>query len=228
MKNKFKYLLPITLLFTIIFCMSCENQETYLKEKNNHPNSRFITFDELKKNQGVFGEYQEVENKISLAKNSNQVGSNSKLIYLSQYNFIIDTDKILLIEKGDYKSYTFPIYKEEETGKTENLVITEKNNLVNAYLTKYTLTDIEKEKIENKEYVDLMSKTEIEKLQNQTQGEPCYDLISIPVEWNDQGQVTVSMVFAIEVDCADGGGGDGDGGGDGSGSGFGGWGSWGD
>lgn len=222
MKKKLKQIPKTLLLCLIVFFTSCNKDELYEADNlsKTKATSRYVTFNELKKNQKAFGEFQEVEQKVSLAKSSSQAGLSSRLVYLSQYNFSIDTDKILLVEKGDYKSYTFPIYRDEETEKTENLVITEKNNEVNAYLSKYTLTEIDRQKIENKEYVDLINKTEVTKLQNQTQGEPCYELVSIPVEWNEQGQVTVSMVFAIEVDCGgSGGGGGGSGGGSGSGGG---------
>ncbi|TGD59485.1 hypothetical protein [Flavobacterium humi] len=123
------------------------------------------------------------------------------------------------MENGDYKSYTFPIQREAGSGKIENLVLTQKNNQVGVYLAKYTLSEIEKEKIENKEYVNLLNKSEFLNLQHQTQAEPCWELVSVPVEWNSQGQVTVSMVYAVEVACPDGGGSSGGGGSSDSGNG---------
>lgn len=232
MKKKLKQIPKTLFLCLIVFFTSCNKDELYEADNlsKTKATSRFVTFNELKKNQKAFGEFQEVEQKVSLAKSSSQAGLSSRLVYLSQYNFSIDTDKILLVEKGDYKSYTFPIYRDEETEKTENLVITQKNSEVNAYLSKYTLTELEKQKIENFEYVDLYNKTEISKLQNQTQSEPCYEIVSTPVAWNSQGQVTHSLVTIEEVDCPDEGGGSSGGGGGGGGSGGGGWsdgGSWG-
>lgn len=231
MKKKFNQIPTILLLSLIIVFTNCNRDELY--EANNphkvKATSRYITFNELKNNQKAFGEFQKVEQKVNLVKSSSQAGLSSRLVYLSQYNFIIDTDKILLIEKGDYKSFTFPIYREEETEKTENLVITEKNNEVYAYLSNYTLSEIDRQKIENKEFVDLINKTEVTKLQNQAQEETCYELVSIPQEINSQGQVTVSFVYAVEVDCPDGGGtaGGGSGGGGSWGGGSWGGGSWG-
>ena len=141
MKKKLKQIPTTLLLCLIVFFTSCNKDELYEADNLSKAKatSRFVTFNELKKNQKAFEEFQEVEQKVSLAKSSNQAGLSSRLVYLSQYNFSIDTDKILLVEKGDYKSYTFPIYREEETEKTENLVITQKNSEVNAYLSKYTL-----------------------------------------------------------------------------------------
>lgn len=151
MKKKLKQITKTLLLYLIVFFTSCNKDELYEADNLSKAKatSRYVTFNELKKNQKAFREFQEVENKISLAKTSNQAGLSSRLVYLSQYNFSIDTDKILLIENGDYKSYTFPVYRDDETEKTENLVITQKNNEVNAYLSKYTLTEFEKQKIEN-------------------------------------------------------------------------------
>jgi hypothetical protein len=57
------------------------------------------------------------------------------------------------------------------------------------------------------------------KLQNESDGEPCWEIVSIPVEWNDQGTVVASYTFAVQVECPDGSGSGGtDGGGSGSGS----------
>lgn len=224
MKKKLKQIPKTLLLCLIVFFTSCNKDELYEADNlsKTKATSRYVTFNELKKNQKAFGEFQEVEQKVSLAKSSSQAGLSSRLVYLSQYNFSIDTDKILLVEKGDYKSYTLPIYRNEETEKTENLVITQKNNEVNAYLSKYTLTELEKQKIKNFEYVDLYNKTEISKLQNQTQSEPCYVIVRTPVAWNSQGQVTHSLVTIEEVDCPDEGGGSSGGGGGGSSGGGGG------
>lgn len=221
MKKSILKKLLLTTCFPAILFTNCNKDELYeaSNPSSSKVTSRYITFNELEKNQKAFREFQEVEHKITIAKSSSQGGLSSRLVYISQYDFSIDTDKILLIEQGDYKSYTLPTYRNEETEKTENLVITQKNDQVNAYLSKYTLTELEKQKIRNFEYVDMYNKTEISKLQNQTQSEPCYEIISTPTAWNSQGQVIASLVTAVEVDCPDGGGSSGNGGGGGSSSG---------
>ncbi|VXB31334.1 hypothetical protein FLAVO9AF_130176 [Flavobacterium sp. 9AF] len=199
----------------MLYFTSCINDdfiENQNSQNENKISSRYINFNEVKRNWKIFDKFKNVQEKINQSK-SNSLNQNARLVYLSQFDFSIDTDQILLIEKEGYKSYTFPIYRENEIDKTENLVITESNGFVNAYISKYDLTENDKASLENNQYVDLKSKTEISSLEERSSGEPCYELVNIPVEWNEQGQVTVSMVFAVEVDCPDGGGSSGGGGG---------------
>lgn len=235
MKKELKQIPKTLFICLIVFLTSCNKDELYETDNLSKikVTARYINFKELKKNYKAFEEFQEVEQEVNLAKSSNQTGLSSRLIYLSQYNFTIDTEEILFVEKGDYRSYTFSVHRDEITEEVENLVITQKNNEVNAYLSKYTLTELEKQKIKNFEYVDLHNKTEISKLLNQTQSEPCFDIVSTPVAWNSQGQVTLSLVSTVEIPCPDGGGsgsgggGESSGGGGGSGGGSWGGGSWG-
>ena len=172
----------------------------------------------------VFDKFKNVEEQIKESK-SNSLNQSARLVYLSQFNFSIDTDQILLIEKEGYKSYTFPIYRDNEVDKTENLVITESNGLVNAYISKYNLNENDKANLENNQFVDLNNKTEFLSLEARSGGEPCFVMITEPLEWNEQGQVTISFVYAVEVDCPDddgpSGSGPSDGGSDGGNPGFG-------
>lgn len=95
MKKKLKQITKTLLLCLIVFFTSCNKDELYEADNLSKAKatSRYVTFNELKKNQKAFREFQEVENKISLAKTSNQAGLSSRVVYLSQYNFSIDTDK---------------------------------------------------------------------------------------------------------------------------------------
>ena len=140
------------LICLLVFFTSCNKDEIFETDNSSKTTatSRYVTFSELKKNNKAFEEFQNIENKNRSAKSSIKTSlSSSRNLYLSQYNFTIDTDKILLVEKGNYKSYTFPIYRDEITEKTENLVITEKNNQVNVYLSKYNLTSTDINNISN-------------------------------------------------------------------------------
>lgn len=215
MKNKSKHFARAIAIMLVIFFASCANEEVFENDAYTQSKivSRYISFDEFKSSDrsAVLG-LEEVQRKIEAAKNS-------KVLYNSRYNFYVDTEKILYLCKGDYKSYTFPIYREISNEKTENLVFTLKDNEIKAYIAGYTLTDDEREKIENREYVDVSQKTNFVKLENQTNEEPCWEIVSIPVSWNDQGQVTASLTFAMQVECPDSGGGGGDGDGDGDGEG---------
>lgn len=158
MKNKFNYLIPISLVITIILFISCENQEDYINEKNHKLTRRFISFDEFKQNGSPFAVLQDIQNKIAQAKSS-------RLVYNAQFNIIIDTDKILYMEKDGYRSYTFGIVTNSDDLNIKNLVLSTKaDSEFKAFITKYTLTEEEKEKIVQKEYVNLLNKVTITKL----------------------------------------------------------------
>ncbi|HEU4496833.1 MAG TPA: hypothetical protein VFR70_07250 [Flavobacterium sp.] len=183
------------------FFASCSQDE--IEEISTQPRSRvasrYVSFDELKKNQKAFGEFQEVERRAEMARTS-------QTAYLEQYDFSVDTDKILLVENGSYRSYTFPIIEEAASEETKNLVITEKDGGARAYVMEYALDENDKNKIANGEYIDLARKTQVAELQaERSGGEKCYEIISEPVAWNAQGQVTQSLVFTVEVACPDGG-----------------------
>jgi hypothetical protein len=226
MKNSLKLTSKALLLFSILFFTSCVNDD-FINNQNlpneNKISSRYINFNEVKRNLKVFDKFKNVQEKINQSK-SNSLNQNARLVYLSQFDFSIVTDKILLIEKEGYKSYTFPIYRDNETDKTENLVITESNGFIKAYISKYDLTENDKASLENNQYVDLRDKTEISSLEENSSGEPCYGLVYEPLEWNEQGQVTVSLVWIVEIECPED---EGNSGGGSSGGGSSGGGSWG-
>ncbi len=206
------------ILLFIVFASSCETEEPLKTDDlaKSQIKKRLITLNELQKNTIAFSKFEDVKNNIieNNSLSSAQEVVASRLTYFSQYNFYIDTNKIMMIEEGDYKSYSFPIYRYDEITKTENLVITQKNGEANAYVSKYTLTEIEKEKIQNNEYVDVINKTEILKLEIQSGQPPCYDIISVPYSWNSIGQVTASIFALVEVPCPEPGNTTGPGGGD--------------
>ena len=229
MKQKMKPFIKILILSFFITLFTGCSEDVYETKNNNSQKLkyRFLNVNELKNNLLVLNKLQEVEQKNSLAKNQKSSKTTERLVYLNEYNFTIDTDNILMVENGDYKTYTFAIYRDEETNKTENLVITEHYNVINTYISKYTLTEFEKQKIGNFEYVDLSHKTEISKLENviNTEEGPCYEFIRVESFENEEGGITHSFIMIVEAPCPDGGGSSG-GGGDSSGGGsFGG--SWG-
>jgi len=50
-------------------------------------------------------------------------GSNKKLVSSGKYKFSVDTEKVLLLEKGNYKSLTFSILRDGPSNKFENLFL---------------------------------------------------------------------------------------------------------
>ena len=225
MKYQLKHFLKAILFCLIVFFTSCEKDELFEKENISSTKnaSRYISFKEFKNTPLALKQFEKIEENVELAKTS-------RLVYLSQYNFSIDTNKILLIQKGNYRSYTMPIYREGEEidEKNENLVLSLKsNNEYEPYISKYILSDLEKEKIKSNEFVDLKEKTAITPI-NIVQGiSPCntvIDHVSITVS-DETGEIIgyeITYANPCPPSSGGGGGGGGSGGSGGGGGGYGG------
>jgi hypothetical protein len=187
MKRKLKQIPKAFILCLIVFFAGCDKDDFYDVDKSStsKPTARYVLFNEFKKHTKAFQEFKEIESKHALAETS-------RLIYLSLYDFYIDTDKILLIQNGDYLSYTFQIYKDIEMEKVENLVIVEKDSSIEAYITKYTLNDEERLKILSKEVVDLTGKYEIENLNRVSD---CWHVIGFGTREDEHGNVYAQVVY---------------------------------
>jgi hypothetical protein len=76
-----------------------------------------------------------------------------------QMIFYIDTSAILHLQYNDTHSYTFAIFRQGNSTRIENLVITEKiNGEILAKIVSYNLTNPEKIAIQNNEFVNLSTK----------------------------------------------------------------------
>lgn len=181
MKKKLKQISKAILLCSMLYFTSCVNDdliENQDLQNENKISSRYINFNEVKRNLKVFDNFKNVQEKINQSK-SNSLNQNARLVYLSQFDFSIDTDQILLIEKENYKSYTFPIYRDSEIDKTENLVIIESDGIVKSYISKYDLSISDKNNILNNQPINLNNKLEIDNLEYSLRNgsEPCNTVI---------------------------------------------------
>ncbi len=109
------------MLCFLLFVVGCEKDlyEEGLIEQRQGIKSRRISFDELNTNVKVIEELNLVKEKLK----PNLIG-NERIISVG--GFFIETDDVLLLEYGELKSYTFPVYFTEEDAKLKNLVISEK------------------------------------------------------------------------------------------------------
>ena len=162
MKNNLKILF---LLFSLLlFISSCEKDlyDEVLQDERNIKISKISIKDPIVfNNRNLMSEIQKVKEKQSVDQ------ANGKIVYDSINNFYFDDENGLLIETEDgYKSYTFAIYKDEQTEKLENVVFSQKNNeQYEAYIVKYNATEQEKQQIANEEYVQFTDEDlEIESL----------------------------------------------------------------
>jgi len=178
----------ITLLFiTAMLLGSCEKDEIYEKRQNSKETkvkTKFINFNEFKKDKKTFHDFLNFQDE----KKTTNRNSNS--------DFTINTDRILVMERGNYKSYTFNISRNHETNYLENYIISYKNNTVKHYIARYNIDETENEKIINNEYVDLSNKTEISNLDNVTYNGPCDPVVlSIVPDYDDEGNEIGSIVY---------------------------------
>jgi len=170
-----------------------------------------------------------IEQKIE----SNRQSADGRMEYDSLYGFYIDTEKILLIEKAGYYSYTIPIKRDAENGKVENLVLSfDADGAFKSYLTAYSLTAEEKNQLsEGEKVANLETKTSIAALSDNAASSGgsgagifhdangnCFVINHI---WTDQSG-TLAWNY-VQVDCPADSGGSGEGSGDNTGSNPGGW-----
>lgn len=128
-----KQLLALTLC--VITFLGCQKEEIQEKVELNQSNIAITK---------VSNEFIENDRRLmsSLERfNSNNNEISSRLVFNDQYNFIIDTESAILIEDGDYHSYTFALYG-EDANVTENLFLSYDvtNDSYTAYKTTYNLT----------------------------------------------------------------------------------------
>lgn len=153
-------LIKKTIIFGIIFLLfSCEKDlyDEAIKSSREIKLTRVSLKNSLViNNKNLMNEIQKIKNKKHSITNSS-----SKIIYDSINNFYFDDENGIMIEDEEgYKSFTFPIIRDVPSQKLENIVFSLKNNTVyETYLSKYTFTEFQKEKILANEFVDLSEVT---------------------------------------------------------------------
>ncbi|KOS06711.1 hypothetical protein AM493_12225 [Flavobacterium akiainvivens] len=129
-----KRIVPFVLLFAVslIFtnCATEESSTLDATENSKLLKSRFVNLDEIKQIPGV------VEKLNTLAP----ANANMRIIASSTYKFTIDTERVLMIEKDDYQSFTFPIVRDSANGYLENLFLHPHNGRFLAFIIRHELT----------------------------------------------------------------------------------------
>ena len=114
----------ITLLFiTAMLLVSCEKDESNTqKNETNKITRKKISLAELKNHEKIFTKFDEVSKKTKR-------DINNWLVIDTLFNFIIDTDNMILNQYENYTSITSPIYRinsqNNNTNTFENIVIIE-------------------------------------------------------------------------------------------------------
>ena len=142
----------------MLVIISCQTDETIPNEKyesfNHVPKviSEKITLNTLKI------QHPKIHENISIHKKG-AVLNQARTVYNAANDFYIDTSAILHLQYNDTHSYTFAIFRQGNSTRIENLVITEKiNGEILAKIVSYNLTNPEKIAIQNNEFVNLSTK----------------------------------------------------------------------
>lgn len=137
-KNCFQILLFLS--FTLFF-LSCEKEETILKNNDSEISIKKITLDDISGR----AKLMEKISKYIKPLNTIVAGAQQRLIHYEDYGFSIDTDEIVMIVKDDYESFTFPIYRNGKLSPSENLLVTKlEDGNFKALLINYDLSIQEK------------------------------------------------------------------------------------
>ena len=164
MKHNLK---KVTLLFiTAILLGSCEKDESNTqKNETNKITRKKISLAELKNHEKNFSKFGEVSQKT-------RRDINNRLVIDTLYNFIIDTDNMILNQYENYTSVTAPIFRtnnqNSNTNVVENLFIHKTNSgSFKAFIVKYSLNDSDLSNYSNNIPIsDLASKTSFIVLDN--------------------------------------------------------------
>lgn len=162
--KKIKTALSLCSIFLLFACTTDDlNQDLDKKNAVNNEStivSKYIDLQEFKKDSYSFVKFQQMEADLDILRNSKNIDNN-------QFVFLINTEKILLNENDQSKTFTFPIHRSANNQVLENLVLKiNSNGDSESYLIKYNLTDSDKSKIKNREVLNLENKTEVLPLSN--------------------------------------------------------------
>lgn len=136
----------LILLISIFFYYGCQTDDKQTENyTTNEVISKKISLDEFASKTGAAEKLQKL---LQEKKNRTQArGVTTGRLY----DFNIVGNEVLMIQKGDYSSYTFPITRiGDASGLSENLVLSkQKDGSYTAALIKYFLTEKEKESLES-------------------------------------------------------------------------------
>ncbi|WP_286925688.1 hypothetical protein [Flavobacterium sp. UBA4197] len=192
-----------SLCFVCVFS-GCEKdtfEETFEK-KGNPLTIKKLPFESLKNNPALLHKLEQL--------NAKKAAFFGKMVTDPIHNFSFDTEDVTYIENGSHHSYTFPIVRTVPGLYVENLVLNrEEDGVYHAYITTYKLS---REQVLRLGTVgSLNDKMTIRALPDFDMAvlgkgklKPCHTLITVPVAWNEQGQVTHSeLIELIDKDCID-------------------------
>lgn len=157
-KYKFKYFLKfgIFLFGVSFFIFACQtDDETYIQESNTPKTNLNLTIlrtKDVEKNTSLMRIINRAEKKVS----DNKAG---RIVYNADYDFTINTSYAKVIETNGLKNYTFGVYRTQDNGLLENLLLEEQaDSTFKVSLVQYNITSTEKNNLIDKQVVDVEDK----------------------------------------------------------------------
>ncbi|MNK22241.1 hypothetical protein D3C87_405150 [compost metagenome] len=132
MIQNFKKLRPLLLLVVLFMFTNCEKEDVVLMNDDTSQNtvtSRIVTFDELVNMPEFAG--------VFFSEFKTKSGAPNTKIRSKKYNFWVERERIVLTQKRNYHSFTFPVYRDQPSSKLENLFLHPYNGKYLFYLIKY-------------------------------------------------------------------------------------------
>lgn len=162
MKNKFILWLSLLIAFNIIF-NSCRTEDMYQENERQKEDLRasVVRFHEISNNIPLLQKVKQLQSK--LFSSSDVLGKNNSVLD----GAIISTDKVILVENGTQKTYTFPIKRNSGNSGLENLVLKQNSDSTfSGVLIQYDITPLEKDLFVLGEEIDMKNKIKIFDINN--------------------------------------------------------------
>ncbi len=187
----------IFLVFIIAIAFTnCETDSDLDKKQIQINKLPYLTaeknFKEIENNSNLITQLDNIQNNSNDSQDNTSSGA--KVVFLSSYNFYVDTDDVNFLENldGTYHSYTFPIYKldSDQNNLIQNLLFSfnTENSDYDTFIVTYNLTENERENLANNISVDLDDKVSMEYLRN-FNSDIILDPLTVVIDV-DQGTVT--------------------------------------
>ncbi len=154
-------------ILLLIVSQSCRQENLLIESENNSAMSKpvisVLDYSEIETDKALVKELGDLQKKFN--RNSNFSARTIQDSLLD--GAVIEINKVLLIEDGDKKTYTFPISRIFPNNKIENLVL--KKNADNSFsglLAQYTITDEQKQLFMNGHSINLGSNARFYRIDN--------------------------------------------------------------
>lgn len=156
---KKNFILRLLLLVAVsISIHSCRSEDIYQENERQKQDLRasVLRFHEISSNAPLLQKVQQLQSE--LFSSSGILGKNNSVLD----GATISTDKVILVENGTQKTYTFPVKRNSESKGLENLVLKQNaDGTFSGVLIQYDITPLEKDLFVLGEEVDMKNKIKV-------------------------------------------------------------------